>query len=1079
LSSVFHHLHVHDEYSIRDSFTSVEEYAYRAKEIGLSALAITNHGHLGQIIRQENVCNELDLKPIFGCEFYVNDFRMDDSVRSSNFTKFKKNNHLLLMVKNEVGLRNLIKINNDAWINGHYYKPRTDTDFILEHSDGLICSTACMGGQISRLIREGEVIEAEKVVDRYKKAFGDDYYIELIFSEYRDQVDMNRKLYRFADSLGLPMIITCDCHYLDLDDSEAHDVMLLIQGKKTISDLSRSTENVWQFEAKDLWFKPYDEVLSHYRRNYRDDFSDEKFMEIIQWTNELAERIENIHVDRSYKFPYYKDENETIEDLSIAITKDSYDGIHKRLDGVVGKEHVDRLMYELDIIKSLGFQSFFLVLAEIVNYAKGKGILVGPGRGSAAGSLVCYALGITDIDSIKHDLLFERFMSLDRMDPPDIDVDFEPDRRDEVKDFIVNRFGEDKTSSIGTYSTFKIRSAIADVSRVFEVDYDEVRKATRWLGRDSDNMTFEEIFETNDDLYKFFGRHQKILDIVKRIRGKVNNLSTHAAGMIIGRESIIDVIPMMRQGENVMTAWQDGVDYRELTSLGYLKFDILGLNNLAIIKTCLELLKEQDIEIDFEQMPLDDEKALKIFDEGKTHGIFQFETDLMKSLAMLIGVSDFSDLVAINALGRPGPLRAGMVDSYSQRKNHPESYHLGEGPMREILSDTHGIILFQEQVMQLAEEIGGFSPVDANHLRKALIKFQGDENLMGEYKEKFILGAQDKELSAADAVNLWNLMFEFAGYGFNKAHATSYSLIAYYEAYLKSRYLIEYNCAVLINTKSGESKGESKLRSTIHAVQKEGIKILPPDINKSKYSFVVEGDAIRFGLGAIKNLGGNLGKIINGQPYRDIYDFVNRMTYKVANKKVMDSLISGNALSDFGAKEKLFNIYYKAMKKKKNPYTDLLREEWLLLEYKALSLVLSEDLYERYSKEVESYGVVPISEVAKNAGSYNIICRIVDVKERMTKRGKPYAVIKVLDDADEIDLISWSESWERYKNIIKPGNEIGVVVIKHKNSNNLIISSEKSQENVLLLNKDEKASTGRSKNESAESSGDRDQNQLF
>ena len=1054
---LFHHLHCHDEFSIRDSCASVIEYVDVAAQRGLRALSITNHGHIGQILQQSIECKSQGLKPIFGCEVYVNNYRLDESVKEEDIKKFRKNSHLIILAKNEKGLSNLIKITSDAWVNGFYYRPRTDLDFIIKNKEGLIITSACLGSEINQLLEQGEEDKAKKLAKRLKKEFGDDFYIELVFIDFDPQFVGNKKLIKLAQELDIEMVITNDCHYIHNEDSDVHDLLLLLRDDKTISDLENDPDSVWQFDAKDLYFKTYKEIYEHYKEHYSDILSEEEFNKCVYNIDKIVDEVEEIEFDDSFKFPYYIDENETDEQLFEILKKKSILGLMKKIENP-SREYYERLNYELDTIREIKFNSFFLVMSDIVNFAKDNDVMVGPGRGSAAGSLVSYCLNITNVDPIKHNLLFERFLSIGRKDLPDIDVDFEPSGRELVKDYIIKRFGQKNTASVGTYAIFRARSVIQDVARTLEVNYNEVRKLVSKMDNDTDDLSWKEIYEIYPEIIEFEKKYPRVIEISKKLRGKVRNISKHAAGVMISNRSIYDSIPIMRKGETILTAWRDGSDYRELTNLGYLKFDILGLNNLAILKDCLMLLKKEEIDIDLDKIPLDDKDALRLAQEAKTEGIFQFDTPLMKNLLAMIKPSTFNDISAVSALGRPGPLSTGMPKLYAERKQtyfeeyiHPE--------LKEILKDTYGIIIYQEQIMLIAQKIAGFSLDEANIFRKALVKYgKGEEyetkriDEAKSYHDQFIKGGQESGLELNEIEDIWNRIIEFVSYGFNRSHSVSYALISYWELYLKSRYPLHYLCAWLRNIPRGEYKGESKLRTTVYYANREGYKVLPPDVNDSKENFTIVDDSIRFGFTHVKNMGKAIPEIISKQPFESFDDFMERVPRKFANKRVVDSLIMAGAFDRFGERKELFDkFYYVHRKQKSHQFEDWDNKMKIKKEYDILTLVLSEKIFETQKENIQKLGLIPIFDAESNKGYHNILGRVIDIKDKQTKKGKKMAMLRITDDISETELLVWTEPYKKYKDLFEIGNNLGICVLNNENSSKMSISTAKNKENVILL----------------------------
>jgi len=784
----FVQLHCHSIYSIRDGLCSPEEYVRFAYNNKLDVCSITDHGQIGGWIRQYFEAKKYGIKPIFGCELYINNYRnkleYKDNVKSEDYKLFKKNNHIILLVKNKIGFNNLIKISSDAWINGFYFKPRTDIEFIKKHSEGLICLTSCLGGEISTELSKNNYDKAKEIALNYKQIFGDDLYIELLLIDLKEQIIINKLLCKLAKELGIKTVITNDCHYIEKEDSKIHDILLMIRDNKTMKDKEKNPDEIWQFKSKDLYYKNQFEMYRSFKDFYENEyFTEEVYKDSVKNVREIIDKVENIELDTSIKLPKLYDNDEEI--FHNKLVKGWKEKGFDKLDEKTKKIYRDRVKYEEGIIKKLGFVGYFLILEDIINWAKRNNIYVGKARGSGAGSLVCYLLNITGLDPIKYGLLFERFMSEGREDPPDIDVDFSSDDRDKVVEYIFNRFSKEKTCAIGTYGFFKTRSAILDIGRVLNIPLIESLRLTRdVLTSDSDDMTIEEIENNFPEVKDYFDKYPEVKKILEKLRGKIRNISRHAAGIIISDRNLSENIALMTQKNNILSAWQEGSDYHELSKLGFVKFDILGLTNLSVIRDTLKLIKQRyNKDINLDSIDLNDINVYKKIWNGDTVGIFQFESRIARDLIAKIKPSNFNELIATNALLRPGPLRLGMHEDFAKRK-FTGKYTIPKC-LEDILKETYGIIVYQESIMLIAQKIANFDLVEANRFRKALVKYGRSAEVESKrfaevesYKDKFINNAT-KFITREQAENLWKEMASFSQYGFNKCLAGN-SKVLYY-----------------------------------------------------------------------------------------------------------------------------------------------------------------------------------------------------------------------------------------------------------------------------------------------------------
>ena len=792
IGDTYVNLHHHDEFSLRDSIGTVNDLTKLLGKRGQRYCAVTNHGSVGGWIKQYSTCKKAGIKPIFGCEVYVNNCRSDDpEERKAN----RSNSHLVLLARNETGFYNLIKIHNDAQLNGFYYKPRVNHEAISKWGEGLIGSSACLAGEIPQLLMDGKDDEARQVYEFYRDVL-DAFYIEVTLIEMRQQVELSRRLIEFAHEVGAPLIVSCDSHYLMSEYCDSHDILLLIKSRKTVNDRIERPEEVWQFDARNLYYRNEQEMWDLWRngfdaRNedkerehyvYEDDvFTEAVMAEAILNTRRIAASIEDIELDSEVKLP------KLYEDAVEMLTQKAKVGFMER--GLRGKKYHDRLNFELKVICDLGYADYFLTMDRIISDTKAEfgEFVVGYGRGSAAGSLVSYCLGLTDLDPIHYNLLFERFLDYGRKDMPDIDTDFDPRVRGWVKEYITETFTEEKTCSIGTYQKYKTRAVIIDVARALGFDVREAMEVTKKIDalarfdvqmedgdteeQRVDDMEFEEICKHYPELLEYFKKYPEILQHAEVLRNQVKNMGKHAGGVIISDLKLQGRIPVVRDSSGqVVSTWSEGLATHELTEVGLVKFDILGLANLCIISDCLEYIKENRGKvIRREDIPIDDCDAIKHGSHAALIGIFQFENPSTKPIVDSIGMESIYDIAAITSLIRPGPKDMGMHELYARRK-HGEPYEMPKC-LRSVLGDTYGIVVFQEQVQQVATELSGFDPLESNRLRKVLIKEKNPE-VLEQLKKKFIDGAQPRvkagEVTQEEVVEWFDLLHSFAKYGFNK-----------------------------------------------------------------------------------------------------------------------------------------------------------------------------------------------------------------------------------------------------------------------------------------------------------------------
>ncbi len=867
-------LHVHTEYSLLDGAIKINELIETAESYRMPALAITDHGNLFGAVEFYTKAIKAGIKPIIGCETYVAPKSRLDKERSGGEHSF----HLILLAKNNDGYKNLVTLVTRAYLEGFYYKPRIDLDLLEQYSGGLIGLSSCLKGEVPYHLNRGMTDEAREAALRYKHILGaDNFYLELQDNGIDEQYEVNRKLIELGDELHIPLVATNDCHYLRSDDVRAHDVLLCIQTGKTVNQDDRM-----KFRTDQLYFKSPEEMKRAF----------EEVPQAIENTIHIAERCNiEFRTDR-YLLPHFpiedgRNDNDYLDELS-------RDGLKKKLKGDIPDEYRARLELELEVIKKMGYSSYFLIVWDFINYSKRNGIPVGPGRGSAAGSLVSYALGITEIDPLRYGLLFERFLNPERVSMPDIDIDFCKDRRPEVISYVSDKYGKDRVAQIITFGTMAAKASIRDVGRALDIPYAEVDRIAKLIPMTL-NITIDEALKAEPKLkeaYNSDGRYKELIDIAKRLEGLCRHSSTHAAGVVISPGPLTDYAPLYKHpsDETVTTQFDMGA----VEKIGLLKFDFLGLKTLTVIDKTVKYARENGKEIDIDDIPIDDKKTYDLLATGNTTGIFQLESEGMRDILIKMVPNRFEDLIALVALYRPGPIGSGMIEDFIKRKKGERDVSYDLPQLKEILDETYGVILYQEQVMKIANVLANFSMGEADILRKAMGKKKPEQ--MEKLKLKFISGSLKNGIPEPKSERIFDLMSYFAEYGFNKSHSAAYAYVAYQTAYLKANYPVEFMAANL----SSDMDNTDKIVKFISECRSMDIGILPPDINQSSNEFQVSGSSIRFGLEAVKGVGSAaIEAIVNARensPFKDLDDFIDRIDSRKVNKKVLEQLIKAGAL---------------------------------------------------------------------------------------------------------------------------------------------------------------------------------------
>lgn len=900
----FTHLHVHTEYSLLDGFSRIDLLLDRAKELGMDSLAITDHGQMYGVIEFYKQAKKRGIKPIIGCEVYVSE--KDHTIKESSNRRYY---HLILLAKNMEGYKNLIKIVSEAYVNGFYYKPRVSFDFIKKHSDNIIALSACLNGEVSQRLLESDYEGAKETAQRYEEAFGvGNFYLELQNHGIKEQNIVNRGLVKIHEEEDIPLVATNDIHYINKEDAYYQDVLLCIQTGKLVKD-----EDRMKMPASEFYLKSYDEMKEIFGA----------FEGAIENTQKIADQCNVDFTFHEPHLPYFTKVEEGLTDLEY-LKKLVDQGLIKKYGSISEKIRL-RADKELKVIADMGYVDYFLIVWDFVRYARENDIAVGPGRGSAAGSIVSYALDITQIDPIKYKLIFERFLNPERVSMPDIDIDFDYVLRDKVVEYVNELYGRDHVSQIVTFGRMQARNAVRDVGRVLDISYAKVDKIAKLIPQ-AIGMTIDKAFDSSSkfkEIYESDVEAKRLIDTARKVEGLPRHTSIHAAGVVISKEVLTDIIPLALSNDLVVTQY----DMTEIEELGLLKMDFLGLRNLTVIKnTVKDVKKNRGIDVDLSKIDVNDKNVIDQFNKAKTIGLFQFESAGMRNFLKNLKPTVFDDLIAANSLFRPGPMDE--IPKYIHNKNNPEDVTFIDPALKPILDVTYGIIVYQEQVMQIVQKLAGYSLGEADNLRRAMSKKK--MAVMEENREIFIKGKTDPDgnivipgcvrngVDESSANQIYDEMISFAKYAFNKSHSVAYSLVAVQTAYLKYYYPEEY-MANLISSVMDQS---SKLYLYVNETKALGIEVLPPDVNKSFAEFSVEEGKIIFGLSGIKNVGSNLidsivkarkkdGKFTN---FKDFLQRVDEIDSRSLNKKGIESLIKAGAFDSLTyTRSSLMAIYEKAI----------------------------------------------------------------------------------------------------------------------------------------------------------------------
>ncbi|MDV2502375.1 MAG: DNA polymerase III subunit alpha [bacterium] len=885
--SDFVHLHLHTQYSLLDGAIRLGPLFERIDEHRMPAVAMTDHGNLFGAIGFYRKALDAGIKPIIGCEVYVAPGdRRDRSQASGRET----NHHLTLLIKNLTGYKNLVKLVSEGYLTGFYYRPRIDKELLREHSEGLICLSGCMSSEVVSNLVRGQRDVAMRAARFYRELFADRFYIELQDQGLPEQRDLNEALRAIAREIGSPVVATNDCHYVSRDDAPAHEVLLCIQTGKTMSDSDRM-----RFATEEFYVKSPEEMKTIFGA----------VPEAVENTLAVAERCNlELRFDRINLPNFAPPDGTTLDDHLRAL---AIEGLERRFAHLRNREglHADEAAYqarldeELSTITGMEYSSYFLIVWDFIDYAKRQGIPVGPGRGSAAGSLVAYALGITDLDPLRYGLLFERFLNPGRISMPDIDVDFCMERRDEVIDYVVGKYGRDNVAQIITFGSMAAKAVIRDVGRAYDMPYGDVDRIAK-LVPDRLQISLADAQAEQPRLKALRGRDERVdrlLGTAERLEGLLRHASTHAAGVVISPWPLVEMVPLYKGAKGEVTTQYA---MHDVEALGLPKMDFLGLKTLTLMANALKLIEaSRGLKLALEDIPLDDPNAYQLLSEARTLGVFQLESRGIRDLLGKLMPTTLDDVIATVALYRPGPLGSGMVDDFILRKHGQVEITYEVPELEEVLRETYGVIVYQEQVMEIASRLGGFTLGEADILRRAMGKKLPEE--MALQRERFLKGAKERNIGGAQAERIFKLMEYFAGYGFNKSHSAAYGLIAYHTAYLKANYPVEFMAALL----TSEAENTDKVMVYMNECREMGITVSPPDVNESDKHFTVVGDVIRFGLAAVKNVGGGavdavLAARAEGGALASLADFCRRVDLRVVNRRVVESLVKCGAFDFLG-----------------------------------------------------------------------------------------------------------------------------------------------------------------------------------
>ena len=1052
----FVHLHVHTDYSLLDGACETSELLDEASRQKMPAVAITDHGNLFAAANFFYEASKRDVKPIIGCEVYVARGSRHDRGEKGNGNGQERaegepgvrgSNHLVLLCESLEGYHNLIKLVSAGFLEGFYYKPRIDYDLLSKHSKGLIALSACLRGPVTEAVVEEKFDLARENAYRLRDVFGKgNFFIEIQDQGLEIEKSVNRELVRLSKETGIPLVATNDCHYLHHDDAHAQEVLLCIQTGKTMSDAHRM-----KFQTDQFYFKSAVEMAQVFG----------ELPDALSRTVDIAHRC-NVKIERiPSPFPEFK--------VPAGHTAGSYfekvvrEGFASRLpilerqaqQGMLRNplsEYEKRLTSEIEMIKKMRYEGYFLIVWDFIHYARTQDVPVGPGRGSAAGSLVSYALRITDVDPLQYNLLFERFLNPERVSMPDIDIDFCMRRRGELIDYVTQKYGRENVAQIITFGTMAAKAAIKDVGRAMDIPYTEVDRLAK-LVPNTLGIELEPALAQTPQLKAAVNADERLKDLMAvalRLEGLSRHASTHAAGVVISPRPLTEIVPLYKTSRDEVTTQYD---MNALERIGLLKMEFLGLTTLTVLQDTVRMIEQnRGVKVDLDNLALDDADTYKLFTRGDTTAIFQFESHGMRDILRRYQPTRIEDLTALNALYRPGPIQGGMIDDFIKRKHGTTKVTYELPQLKDILEETYGVILYQEQVMQIANCLASFSLGEADILRRAMGKKKKEE--MAAQRAKFMAGCATNKIPEKKAERIFNLMEEFAGYGFNKSHSCAYALLAYQTAYLKTHYPVEFMAALL----TSEAGNTDKTVKYINEARGMSISILPPNVNESDLYFTPVGEAIRFGLAAIKNVGENTAKAIRESrlsqgEFRSLYEFCERIESRFLNKRVFESLIKSGAMDSLGARESMLASVDDAVMalqratrvresgqhglfgtaaapapvafemRESEPWSE---EERLASEYAMLGFYVSGHPLAKYASRLQELKTISLAEVEgqRNGKEVAVAALIVGVRPMRSRKGARWAIFTLQDMTGVQEMLAFPESFAKLENVLKPGSPL-------------------------------------------------------
>jgi DNA polymerase-3 subunit alpha len=1036
----FVHLHLHTDYSLLDGACEIGELTAEAARRGMPAVAVTDHGNLFAAANFYHKATTHGVKPIIGCEVYV----APDNHKNRG-ADAERSNHLVLLCENDEGYRNLIQLVSTGFLDGFYYKPRVDHELLAQHSKGLIALSACLRGEVADALLSEKYDQARTNAYRLRDIFGKgNFFLEVQDQGLEVETKINRDLVQLSRETGIPLVATNDCHYLTKSDAHAQEVLMCIQTGKTMSDTQRM-----KFATDQFYFKTAEEMAQVFR----------EIPDAVSRTVAIADRC-NVKIQRvSNPFPEFKvPEGYTTDSYFEKAVREGFASRAQQLERLAREnylrhpiaEYESRLTAEIEMIKKMRFAGYFLIVWDFIHYARSQGVPVGPGRGSAAGSLVSYALRITDVDPLQYDLLFERFLNPERISMPDIDIDFCMRRRGEVIEYVRKTYGEKSVAQIITFGTMAAKAALKDTGRALDMAYGDVDRLAKLVPNQL-NISLDEALKQSPQLESLREKDERVKEVVEvalRLEGLARHASTHAAGVVISPRPLTEIVPLYKSNKDEITTQYD---MNALERIGLLKMDFLGLTTLTVLDDAVRLIKQnRGIDVDLATLALDDKATYALFTRGDTTGIFQFESHGMRDILRRYQPTRLEDLTALNALYRPGPIQGGMIDDFIARKHGKKKVAYDLPALEEILSETWGVILYQEQVMQIANRLAGFSLGDADLLRRAMGKKKPEE--MAAQREKFLTGCAARKVLAKKAEKIFDLMAEFAGYGFNKSHSCAYALLAYQTAWLKTHYPVEFMAAML----TSETGNIEKVVKYINEARSMSITVLPPDVNSSDVDFTPVSDQIRFGLRAIKNVGENTVKGILAARetlgrFTSFFEFVESVEARQLNKRVLESLIRAGAMDGLGAhRAQMIAVTDRAVERAQklqrardsgqhglfggssSAPADLQPEilpeveEWpeheiLAAEYATLGFYISGHPLDKYAGRLKDLSATELSAIEGKRNNEDIVVAgiIVQARPMRSKRGARWAILTLQDRTGVIEALVFPEAFQKLEPILK------------------------------------------------------------